>query len=182
MSGILPIYTYDHPILRQKLAAVAQVDDAVVQLALAMHETMVQADGIGLAANQVGRDLQMLVVNIGEDEDGRAVAPLTMINPRIEAETEEEVISEEGCLSLPHLRADVARAEAIEVHFLDAAEKEQVLTAEGLLARVIQHEIDHLRGVYFFDHLSPMRRSLLKRRLLEIKRGEVEADYELYRA
>ena len=176
MSRILPVYTYDHPILRKKLKPVAEIDDRVIELALAMHETMRNADGIGLAANQVGEDLQMLVLNVPNEEGGAPVS-MTMINPVIEAESEEEELAEEGCLSLPDIRADVLRPEAVQVRFFDTTMKEHDIEVEGLLARVIQHEIDHLRGRYFFDLLAPMRRGLLKRRLLAVKRGEVEAEY-----
>ena len=179
MSRILPIYTYDQPILRRKLKSVSEITDEVVALAIAMHETMLNAEGIGLAANQVGEDRRMLVVNVRDEEEPKPTI-LTMINPVIEAVSEEEILSEEGCLSLPDIRADVVRPEAIEVRYLDTDMKEHLLEAEGLLARVIQHEVDHLDGIYFFDHLAPMRRGLLKRKLLAVKRGEVEADYPLY--
>ncbi|MCB0712857.1 MAG: peptide deformylase [Ignavibacteriae bacterium] len=179
---ILPVYTYDHPILRKKLKPIEEMTDGLIQLALDMHTTMNNADGIGLAANQVGRDVQMLVINISGAEGNEHVKPITMINPVIEAYSEEEVPYEEGCLSLPDLRADVVRPEAIEVRYFDTAMKEHQTEVDGLLARVMQHEIDHLRGIYFFDHLAPMRRALMKRKLLEIKRGEVEADYPLHRA
>ena len=178
---ILPVYTYDHPILRKKLKPVEEMTSDLVELALDMHTTMKNADGIGLAANQVGRDVQMLVIDISGNEGHENVKPMTMINPIIEAFSEEEETYEEGCLSLPDLRADVVRPEAIEVRYFDTAMKEYRMEADGLLARVMQHEIDHLRGIYFFDHLAPMRRALLKRKLLEIKRGEAEADYPLYR-
>ncbi len=180
MSRILPVYTYDHPILRKKLKPIAEIDDEVIELALAMHETMKNADGIGLAANQVGRDMQMLVLNV-MGEDNRPPVSMTMINPVVEAVSEEEGLAEEGCLSLPEVRADVLRPEAVQVRFWDTTMKEQEIEADGLLARVIQHEIDHLHGRYFFDLLAPMRRGLLKRRLLAVKRGEVEADYPLKR-
>lgn len=178
---ILPIYTYDHPILRKKLKPVREINDELVELALSMHATMKNAEGIGLAANQVGQDVQLLVLDISGMDDGGDTKPMTMINPVIEAVSEEEVPSEEGCLSLPDLRADVVRPEAIQVRFYDTSMGEHVMEAEGLLARVMQHEIDHLRGIYFFDHLAPMRRALMKRKLLEIKRGEVEAEYPLFR-
>ncbi len=179
MSNILPVYTYDHPILRKKLKPVAEINEEVIGLALAMHETMRNADGIGLAANQVGRDMQMLVLNVPEDEGDGSVS-MTMINPVIEAVSEEEELFEEGCLSLPDIRADVLRPEAVQVRFTDPSMKEHDIEVEGLLARVIQHEVDHLHGRYFFDYLAPMRRGLLKRRLLAVKRGEVEAEYPLY--
>ena len=174
---ILPIYTYDHPILRKKLKPVTEISADVVALAMAMHETMQNADGIGLAANQVGRDMQLLVLDVSGTEGYEGMKPMTMINPAIVSVSDEEELQEEGCLSLPDLRADVVRPSGIEVVWFDTGMAEHRMEADGLLARVIQHEIDHLRGIYFFDHLAPMRRALMKRKLLEIKRNEVPADY-----
>ncbi len=181
MIEVLPVYTYDHPILRKKLRPVEEITEEVIELALAMHRTMKNADGIGLAANQVGRDMQMLVIDLSHTEGNEDVKLLTVINPAIKAYSEEEVPFEEGCLSLPNLRADVIRPEAIQVKFYDTAMKEHEMEADGLLARVMQHEVDHLHGIYLFDHLSPMRRALLKRKLLGIKQGEVETGYPLWR-
>jgi len=178
--NILPIYTYDHPILRRKLKPVSEITADLVELAVSMHATMKNAEGIGLAANQVGDERQILVVDISRTEGNEHVKPMTLINPVIEAVSEEEGTQEEGCLSLPDLRADVVRPEAVQIRYFDTGMGEQTIEAEGLLARVLQHEIDHLRGIYFFDHLAPMRRALLKRKLLEIKRGEVETEYPLH--
>ena len=177
---ILPIYTYDHPVLRRKLKQVEEITDDVVKLALDMHATMKNAEGIGLAANQVGVDLAMTVIDISQVEGFENIAPLTLINPVIEGFSDDEVSSEEGCLSLPDLRADVLRPSAIQVRFFDTAMREHAMEVDQLLARVMQHEIDHLNGIYFFDRLKPMRRAMLKRRLMDIKRGEIEADYPLF--
>jgi peptide deformylase len=177
---ILPIYTFDHPILRRKLKPIAEITDDVVRLALDMFTTMKNADGIGLAANQVGYDLAMTVIDVTGVDGYENTRPLTLINPVVEAFADEEETSEEGCLSLPDLRADVIRPIAVQVRFFDLEMKEHVMEADNLLARVMQHEIDHLNGIYFVDHLKPMRRAMLKRRLLEIKRGEVQADYPLF--
>ena len=177
--SILPIYTFDHPILRKKMRPVEEITDEIVQLSLDMIETMHNADGIGLAANQIGRDLAMTVIDLSDVESYAGTSPITLINPTVEAVSDEEEGSEEGCLSLPDLRAEVIRPKAAQVRYFDIAMHEHVVEADGLLARVMQHEIDHLNGIYFVDHLKPMRRAMLKRRLLEIKRGEVEADYPL---
>ncbi|MDB5035514.1 MAG: N-formylmethionyl-tRNA deformylase [Chlorobi bacterium] len=178
--AILPIYTYDHPILRRKLRPVAEITDDVIRLALDMHATMKNADGIGLAANQVGVDLAMTVIDLRGVDGYETAAPLTLINPVVEHHSDEEEAYEEGCLSLPDLRADVVRSTGAQVRFYDTAMREQVMEVDKLLARVMQHEIDHLNGIYFIDHLKPMRRAILKRRLLEIKRGDVETDYPLH--
>jgi peptide deformylase len=179
---ILPIYTFDHPILRRKLKPVPEITDEVVRLALDMFTTMKNADGIGLAANQVGKDLSMTVIDISGVEGYENTRPLTLINPVVESSSDEEEPSEEGCLSLPELRADVVRPRGVQVRFFDLEMHEHLMEVDQLMARVMQHEIDHLNGIYFFDHLKPMRRAMLKRRLMEIKRGEVETEYPLYKA
>jgi peptide deformylase len=178
--NILPIYTFDHPILRKKLKTIGEITDDVVKLALDMFTTMKNAEGIGLAANQVGHDLAMTVIDVTGVDGYENTKPLTLINPIVEAFSDDEELSEEGCLSLPDLRADVMRPGGVQVRFYDLEMKEHVMEADKLLARVMQHEIDHLNGIYFVDRLKPMRRAMLKRRLLEIKRGEVEADYPLF--
>lgn len=176
----LPIYTYDHPILRKKLSPVREIDDAIVQLALLMHSTMRNADGIGLAANQVGRDVTMAVVDISGVKGFEGIQPLTLINPVIEASSEEEESQEEGCLSLPQIRAEVIRPSAVQLRFYDLEMNEHVMEVDELLARVVQHEIDHLNGLYFFDRVSPMRRTMMKRKLLDIKRGDFDTDYPIF--
>lgn len=175
--SVLPIFTYDHPILRRKLELVRDVTDDIVRLSIDMHETMRNAEGIGLAANQVGRDLAMTVIDVSDVEGSESVAPLTVINPTIVAYSDDEASYEEGCLSLPDLRADVIRPASVVVEYYDLDMRAHRLEAGNLLARVLQHEIDHLNGIYLFDHLKPMRRALLKRQLLAIARGEVETEY-----
>lgn len=177
---ILPIYTYDHPILRKKLAPVKEITDDIVRLTLDMHKTMENAEGIGLAANQVGKDAAIVVIDISGMEGYENIRPLTLINPVVEAFSDEEEGYEEGCLSLPDLRSEVIRPTEVQVRYHDLNMAEHVISADKLLARVVQHEIDHLNGIYFFDRLKPMRRAMLKRRLLEIKKGEIEADYPLF--
>lgn len=179
--SILPIYTFDHPVLRRKLRPVENVDDELVQLSLDMFETMRNAEGIGLAANQVGRDIALAIVDVSGIEGCESTVPMTLINPVVEAHSDEEEGYEEGCLSLPDLRAEVMRPTGAQIRYFDTSMHERVIEATGLLARVLQHEIDHLNGIYFIDRIKPMRRAMMKRRLLEIKRGEVEADYPLAR-
>ena len=178
--NILPIYTFDHPILRKKLKPVEEITDEIVRLALDMFTTLHNADGIGLAANQVGRDHAMAVVDVSGVDGYESSGRITMINPTIVSSSDEEEPYEEGCLSLPDLRGEVIRPAAVQVRFFDLEMKEQTIELDKLPARVVQHEIDHLNGIYFIDHLKPVRRALLKRRLLEIKRGEVETEYPLF--
>ncbi len=174
--AILPIYVYDQPVLRRKAKTVRAVDETLIKLAEDMFETMHNASGIGLAANQVGVLQRMVVIDITGTEEGKDMKPLVLINPEVIHE-DGEVTLEEGCLSLPDLRDEVERPEKITVRFLDLELKPQEMTVDGLLARVFQHEIDHLNGVLFFDHLGAVRRRLLTGRLNKMKRGEVEVGY-----
>ena len=174
----LPIFTYDHPVLKQKAARVKNIDDTVLTLALNMMETMKHAHGIGLAANQVGEGVSMTVIDISDTEGNEHVKPLVLINPEI-VDVDGEAVFEEGCLSLPGLREDVKRPEDIFFRYIDPNGKEITTEAGGLLARVIQHEIDHLNGIYFFERLTKLKQALVKPELNKIKRGEVDTDYEL---
>jgi peptide deformylase len=183
---ILPIRVYGDPVLREQTIPV-EGDSADLQALIdSMIETMRGAEGIGLAASQVGRTERVFVVDLAplaEPDGGDGVAwpaqPMVFINPVIEEESDEECEYEEGCLSIPDLRELVVRSERIRVRYLDRTFTPQVLEADDVLARVIQHEYDHLDGVLFTDRITPFRRRLLQRRLREMARGEVTADYPL---
>ncbi len=179
---LLPIYLYNHPILREKATAVENVDDEFFQFVESMFDTMRHANGIGLAANQVGSSWAVNVLDISDVDEGNGTRPMTLINPVIEAFSDDEVDHEEGCLSVPELREIVYRPSSIQVRYLDEKLREQVLEADGLLARVIQHEVDHLNGVYFMDRMSPVKRALAKSKLRRIERGQVEPDYAVVKA
>lgn len=179
---ILPVYTYNHPVLKQKTAAINEMSDELNALINNMFETMYHANGIGLAGNQVGKGLAVTVIDIADSEDEDTInGPLVLINPVIEAFSDDEEEFEEGCLSLPDFRDMVVRPIEIQVRFLDREMKEQRHQVGGLLARVMQHEIDHLNGIYFYERLSPIRRTLAQGKLKRIARGEFEPDYEVYR-
>lgn len=192
--AILPIYLYGSDVLRAKAKPVSQLDDSLIKLVYDMFETMRKANGIGLAATQVGDLRRVIVVDISaamqdeEPETGGQEKPvpeglqtLVIINPEIVSQ-EGTWVMEEGCLSIPEVRADVERARTIRVQFLDANFKPVDLTADGLLARVILHEVDHLNGVLFIDHLSGAKKTLLKSKLNRIKKGEVEVAYPVVTA
>lgn len=174
--SFLPIYLYDHAVLRKKARAVKGPDAGLAQLAADMLETMHNANGIGLAANQVGLLQRIIVVDISGTEETPTTPPLAMINPEI-ISSDGAVVMEEGCLSIPDVRDEVERPEQITVRFRDLEFREQERTADGILARVIQHEIDHLDGVLFIDHIGSVRRKLLRGRLNKITKGEIEVDY-----
>ena len=188
---VLPIYAYGHPILRQRAAEIEADSPELQALIDDMIETMGVARGAGLAAPQVGQSLRLFVADLtsyaedlAEDHDGvvpeYARAPLVFVNPEITLdETAPEVDAEEGCLSIPDLRETVWRPDALRIRFLDRHFAAHEWPVDGPLARVIQHEADHLDGVLYLDYLSPLRRKLLGRRLKAIARGDVEADYPL---
>ncbi len=175
---ILPIYTFDHPVLRQETSQIEEDSSDVAGLIVSMFETMNNARGIGLAANQVGRSLALTIVDVSDFEGFEDLKPLVLINPVITG-THGETVFEEGCLSLPDIREDVVRPEKIGVRFHNAQFKEVEIEAGEILARVIQHEIDHLHGKYFIDYLSPLKMTLLRGKLSRLNRGEIETDYPL---
>ncbi len=176
--AILPIYIYDQGILRRKARPVKSVNDNLVALASDMLETMHKANGIGLAANQVGSQDRIIVVDLSGMEDAKDFVPLVMLNPEVVAQ-DGKLILEEGCLSIPGIREEVERADRIRVRYKDLTFAEKEIEAEGMTGRVILHEIDHLNGILFFDHLNAVKRKLLRGRLNKIKRGEVEVDYPI---
>lgn len=174
--SVLPVYLYGSTILRKKLPPVKEIDDTLIKLIIDMFETMRVANGIGLAANQVGRTERVLVVDVSEIEELKEIAPFALINPEV-IEREGGCSMEEGCLSIPDVRDEVERAEFIKVRYRDVNFEECELEAGGLLARVIMHEIDHLDGVLFLDHLTKDKLADHKMELKEIKRGNIETDY-----
>ena len=151
--ALLDLHLLGSPVLRERAAEVEAVDDEVRRFIDDLYETMDVAEGIGLAANQVGVARRVAVIGIDETR-------LALVNPEITA-TEGKSRGEEGCLSIPDLYAEVTRPERITVRALDRDGKEFTLEADGLLARAIQHEIDHLDGILFVDHLSVLKRQML---------------------
>ena len=157
------IVIYGDPILRRQTAPVEQITAETRELVDDMIDTMYEAEGIGLAAPQVGEPVAVCIVNMGlihdDDSDPRAY-----INPEILAE-EGTCTMEEGCLSIPDIREDVTRPEAVTVRYQDLEGQVHEERVDGLLARVLQHEIDHLNGVLFIDRISPIKRKLLSKKL-----------------
>jgi len=176
--SILPIYTFDQPVLRKETKQIAEDTAELQHLIDDMFATMRNANGIGLAANQVGKSLAMTVIDLSDFEEYKDFEPIVLINPVITGSHGESVF-EEGCLSLPGIREEVVRPDEIGVRFLDRYMREVEMEADKLLARVIQHEVDHLHGKYFIDYLSAFKLSLLKGKLNKMKKGEMEAEYPL---
>lgn len=164
----LPIITAPDPRLKLKAKPVKSVDDEVRRLMDDMLETMYAAPGIGLAAPQVGVDRRVIVVDVSKEGEERS--PLRMANPELVWVSDEDNTHEEGCLSVPEHYADVTRPAAIRVRFLDHENELREMEADGLLATVIQHEMDHLDGILFIDHLSSLKRNMILRRLLKARK------------
>lgn len=181
---ILPIYIYPEPTLREPADDVKGDSPEIQALIDDLIETMHGAAGIGLAAPQVGRSVRIFVIDLSamaDDlaEEGETVPtePMVFINPELIDESDSVAEFEEGCLSIPEIRDVVERPERIRIRYFDRDFKEQELPAEGLLARVLQHEYDHLEGILFVDLLSAFRRRMLRRRLRDMAKGEFEAEY-----
>ena len=166
--ALLEVHTYPDDVLRQKAAPITKFDDQLKKIARDMAETMYAAPGVGLAANQVGLPIQLIVVDLRDEEIQDISGLLELANPRI-VEASGQLVGEEGCLSLPGERADVERYDHVVVHAQDLDGNEIEIEAEGFAAVVFQHEIDHLNGVLFADHLSPLKRAAMKKRLRKLK-------------
>jgi len=164
----LPIITAPDPRLKLKAKPVTRVDDQIRRLMADMLETMYAAPGIGLAAPQVGVAKRILVVDCARE--GEAAAPLKIANPEILWRSTELMTNSEGCLSLPEHYADVTRAAEIQLRYLDEQNEIREMHAKGLLATCIQHEIDHLEGTLFVDHISALKRGIILRKLAKAKR------------
>ena len=171
--ALLPILTAPDPRLKKKSLPVDVVDAGIRQLMDDMLETMYAAPGIGLAAPQVGALKRVIVLDIDREET--KTGPLFMANPEIVEASDEDVTYEEGCLSVPEHYSDVARPATVRVRYLDRDGKTQELACEGLLATCVQHEIDHLDGILFIDHISSLKRNMILRKLLKARK-EKERD------
>ena len=162
--AIRPIRTYPDPVLRNKTARVEKIDGSLDRLIQDMIETMHAAPGVGLAANQVGVPLQLAVIDLSGRENVEQRHPLfVIINPEI-LSLEGSIVEEEGCLSIPDYSEKVKRAAKVKVRAQDRTGKPFEIEAEGLLAKALQHEIDHLNGLLFVDRLSPLKKNIFKRR------------------
>lgn len=172
---VLPIVHYNDPVLRKKGAKVTTFDASLAQLASDMVDTMHKARGIGLAAQQIGKPLQLCVIDLRECDhdfswelDGSRppldlIMPIVIVNPEVKKLPSPDDVCEEGCLSFPNIRGDVVRPDAISVSFQDANGTPHVLVCNGMLARCIQHENDHLQGVLFIDRMAKPVRSRIDR-------------------
>ena len=167
--AILPIIIAPDPRLKVVSEPVERVDDELRKLMDDMIETMHDAPGVGLSAIQVGVPKRVIVVDIAREDE--ASAPLRLVNPEIVWTSDEDVLAEEGCLSLPNQFAQLSRPGAIRLRHLDADGVEREIEADGLLARCILHEMDHLEGILFVDHLSAVRRNIILRKLVKARKA-----------
>jgi peptide deformylase len=177
---ILPIYAYGQSVLRKQTEELEKSDESLQELLDNMFETMHASNGIGLAAPQIGIAKRLFIVDGSEIEgiqpEGFKEA---FINPVIEEEFGEEWEFEEGCLSIPDVRAYVKRKAELTIRYYNREWQEQVKTFDGMAARIIQHEYDHIEGVLFTDRIGPLKRNMLKRRLDNISKGMVKVDYKM---
>ncbi len=165
---IKPLIILPDPVLRQVSKPVDRVDDSLRKLADDMLETMYDAPGIGLAAIQIGLPLRLLVIDLAREDD--EPAPHVFINPEILDSGDERSVYEEGCLSIPEYYAEVERPASVRVKYVDRDGREQEMMAEGLMATCLQHEIDHLNGVLFIDHISKLKRDMVVRKFRKLAR------------
>lgn len=169
--ALLEILFAPDPRLKKKASPVEKVDASVRKLMNDMLETMYQAHGIGLAAPQVGVCKRVIVVDVAREED--EPRPLSMANPEIVWASDDKATREEGCLSLPEQYAEVTRPARVRVRYLDQENEIRELEAEGILAVCLQHEMDHLEGTLFVDHISTLKRGMIMRRLVKAQKATV---------
>jgi len=179
---VYPITAYGHPVLRKVSEEIDEQYPDLKQLIDDMFETMYVTSGVGLAAPQIGKAIRLFVIDADpfKDEDPSAAGfKKVFINAYIEEESGKSWLFNEGCLSVPNIREDVSRKSKIKISYLDENFVEHIEEYDGLKARVIQHEYDHIEGKVFVDHLSPLKKSLLKRKLQDIVKGKVKVNYRM---
>ena len=182
---ILPIVAYGDPVLKKKAVDIDENYPGLKKLIDDMFETMYNANGVGLAAPQVGKGIRLFVVDatpVAEGEDGDPTCEdfkRVFINPIIFEESGEEWSYEEGCLSIPGIREEVSRKSNLKIEYYDEKWDLYEEELEGFAARVVQHEYDHIEGVLFLDHISAIKRTLLKGKLNNISKGDVDVNYRM---
>lgn len=186
---ILPIVAYGHPALRKETEEITKEYPNLDQFIETMFETMYRANGIGLAAPQVGESIRLFVVDATpfEDDEDLTEEERTLVstfkkvfvNPQIVEESGDEWAFNEGCLSIPDVREDVFRQPEITIEYEDRNFKKHRETYSGIVARIIQHEYDHIEGVLFTDKLSPLKKRLIKSKLKNISQGKISVDYAM---
>ncbi len=179
---ILPIFAYGQPVLKKQCKAITKDFPELATLIDNMWETMYNAQGVGLAAPQIGKDIRLFLVDtlqLEEDDEELKGFKKVFINAQMQDEFGEYWPYEEGCLSIPQVRGDVERTESIIIKYLDEHFNEHEEEFEGINARVIQHEYDHIEGKLFVDQLKPIRKRRIKRKLENIKKGDIKVNYRM---
>ncbi|MBK7128521.1 MAG: peptide deformylase [Crocinitomicaceae bacterium] len=188
---VLPIVAYGSPILKKEAEEIDEDYEGLSQLIADMFETMYEASGVGLAAPQIDRSIRLFIVDAspfaeieeGEEPDPKAAGlenfKKVFINPIIEDESGDEWPFAEGCLSIPKIREEVMRKPKIKISYYDEKWNFHEDEFDGYAARIIQHEYDHIEGILFTDHLSPLKRRILKKKLTNISKGEVDVPYRM---
>ncbi|TVQ65711.1 MAG: peptide deformylase [Balneolaceae bacterium] len=178
---ILPIVTYNDPVLKRKADPVSFDNKELQKLIQDMFDTMYNSGGVGLAAPQIGKSIRLFVMDADamteELDEEQDLGPMVFINPVILSKEGEKSRVEEGCLSIPELRDDVSRPDRVTIRYFDQTFQEQTRVFDGWVSRVIQHEYDHLEGVLFIDYLSAFRRTFHKAALKRIETGQIETSY-----
>jgi len=186
---IYPIIAYGDPVLRKKTEELTADYSKLDALIENMFETMYTAHGIGLAAPQIGKAVRLFIVDASPFEDDEDLSEeeqefvstfkRVFINPKIIEETGDEWVFNEGCLSIPDVREDVFRQAVVTIEYFDENFKKHKETVDGMAARIIQHEYDHVEGILFTDKLSPLKKRLIKSKLINISKGNVKIDYKM---
>lgn len=188
---ILPIVAYGHPVLRKVAEDISPEYPELTKLIEDMWETMYYSNGVGLAAPQINKSIRLFVMdsrqifeNMKEDDDKEEYPDdpgikKVFINPHLVALDGDEWCYNEGCLSIPKVREDVFRAEEVTLEYVDETFEPQEITINGISARIILHEYDHIEGKLFIDHLKPLKRKLLRRKLDDITKGKIKVDYRM---
>lgn len=187
---ILPIVAYGFDVLRKTAKDITPDYPGLEKLIADMWETMYSSNGVGLAAPQINRDIRLFVVDSAQmfanmDEEETLLYPdnpgikQVFINAQVEELLGDDWLYNEGCLSIPKIREDIYRAEEVTIRYMDENFKEHVNTFDGITARVILHEYDHIEGKLFIDYLKPLKRKMLKGKLDDISRGKVSVDYKM---
>jgi peptide deformylase len=176
---IYPIVAYGDPVLRQKARDIKKDEFDLKQLAEDMFETMYAAHGVGLACPQIGKALRMFVVDGEPMDESMADFKRVFVNPQILETKGEAWAFEEGCLSIPGIREEVDREPMIKLNYYDINFNQHQEVLDGLRARIVQHEYDHIEGVLFTDHLTNFKKRILKGKLASISKGKVDIDYKM---
>ncbi len=175
--ALLPINLIGDKILRKKASQLKEIDIKTIELIRDMFETMRNANGVGLAANQVGSDKSIFVVDLSKVEGHEKDKPIVFINPKITFRSEKKVNMEEGCLSIPDIRAEIDRPEFVTISYKDTDFVDHTIDAKDYLARVVQHEFDHLQAILFTDLIGPELKKKVNKDIIKIKKRKLQFQY-----